>query len=158
ARLVTGPLLAIWADSLTLRRSAIAILAAVAAVAYLVMALTASYAIWLPVWFIASTAVNAITPLADVLTLKRARREGFQFGVPRGMGSLAFVLANTAMGLLMARTSIDAVIVWTVAFAALTAVTARCFAPPEPVREAGQTLDQTPSQTPSGRDRFKGLG
>ena len=79
ARLVTGPLLAIWADSLTLRRSAIAILAAVAAGAYLVMALTASYAIWLPVWFIASTAVNAITPLADVLTLKRARREGFQF-------------------------------------------------------------------------------
>jgi PPP family 3-phenylpropionic acid transporter len=150
ARLVTAPLIAVWADSFRLRRTPIALLALTAALAYAAVGISRSFAAWLPIWFVASTAMYSIPPLADVLTLRSGRREGFQYGTPRGVGSLSFVLANAAMGELMANTSVDAVIVWIVAAAALAAAVAFFIAPPEPVLEGGARSSQP--------DRFKGLG
>jgi PPP family 3-phenylpropionic acid transporter len=150
ARLVTAPLIAAWADGFRLRRTPIALLALAASLAYAGVGACRSFAAWLPIWFVGSTAIYAFTPLADALTLRRARHEGFPYGTPRGMGSLAFLLANMAMGELMVLTSVDAVIVWIVAAAALTAAVAFFFGPPEPVLEGGARS--------SGADRFKGMG
>ena len=56
ARLVTGPMIAVWADSFAYRRTAIAILSVVAAISYGAAGLVEGYALWLPLWFIGATA------------------------------------------------------------------------------------------------------
>lgn len=149
ARLVTGPALAVWADSFQRRRTPIAILAATAALGYGAAGLAQGFALWLPLWFVAATAAAAIIPLSDVLTLKLAAREGFAFALPRGVGSSAFVGANVIMGALLLRAPADAVIVWTVCACGLAAVAAALAAPAEPVGEG-------PPQR--SRDRFAGMG
>ena len=71
-RIVTGPVLAVWADGFRRRRTPIA---------FLGMAMAAGYGgawllEWLPVralcWFVGATAAAALIPLTDVLTLRLA--------------------------------------------------------------------------------------
>jgi len=149
ARLVTGPAIAVWADGFAHRRTPIAILALVAAVAYGAAGLVEGFALWAPLWFVAATAAGAMIPLSDVMTLRLAGREGFSFALPRGCGSAAFVAANILMGALLARTSVDAVIVWIVAISLMISVVAARLLPPEPVGEGGVTAK---------RERFAGMG
>lgn len=148
ARLVTGPVLAVWADGFTRRRTPIAVLGAVGALAYGAAGLT--HGVWVQgiAWFVGASAMAAMIPLTDVLNLSAARRHGFAFAWPRGCGSAAFVAANVLMGAILARASVDWVIVWIVIAGALIAVTASSLLPPEPVSEAG------PSRK---RDRYAGI-
>ena len=150
ARTVTAPLMAVWADSFRLRRTALIFLGAITAAAYGLMALPLGFAGWAVVWFAASAAYSTIPPLADVLVLKRARRDGFNFGWPRGMGSAAFIVANLSVGALLTWGGPDVVLVWMVAAVTLAAVGARLLLPADPVHEAGEAG--------SLRDRFAGLG
>lgn len=149
ARLVTGPMIAVWADSFAVRRTAIAVLGVVAALGYGLAGLAQGYAAWLALWFVGATAAAAIIPLADVLTLRLAKREGFTFAAPRSAGSLAFVAANVVIGALLMRVSVDVVIVWIAAASLIGAVAALFVLPPEPVGE-GPRLKR--------RERFRGLG
>jgi PPP family 3-phenylpropionic acid transporter len=149
ARVVTSPLIAVWADSFRLRRTALAILAAVAMAGYAGVGLTRGLGPWLLLWLIGQTAAASMIPLTDVLCLRRARREGFAFGGPRGMGSLAFIVANVAMGGLMAAYGVDLVIIWIALAAGLAALASALVLPPEPVHEDGPV---------SRAERFKGLG
>lgn len=148
-RLVTGPLIAVWADGFRLRRTAIALLGLAAAAGYGLAGLVEGFAAWAVCWFVGATAAAALIPLTDALTLRLARNEGFTFAVPRGFGSVAFVAANLAMGLLLTRAPADAVIVWLVMAGALIALAAWRIAPAEPVGVDAAT---------SKRERFKGLG
>ena len=149
ARFLTGPMIAVWADGFATRRAPIAILGWVAMAGYGTAALVDGYVLWTLCWFVAATATSAIIPLIDVLSLRVARREGFSFSVPRGFGSAAFVLANLAMGALLTRLPVDAVIVWIVVASALMALYARFGLPAEVVSATGRA---------SGRNRFLGLG
>ena len=149
ARLVTGPAIALWADGFRLRRTAIALLAAIAACGYAATGLVQGVWLWGPLWFVAATAASAIIPLTDVLNLRLARRGGFSFAFPRGCGSAAFVGANILVGALLVRVPVDAVIVWIAGAAALMAGAAAWVLPAEPVS------DGTPV---AGRERFRGLG
>lgn len=148
-RLVTGPLLAVWADGFRARRTAIGLLGLVAAAGYGAVGLVEGAAAWMLCWFVAASAAAALIPLGDVLTLRVARREGFAFAVPRGFGSAAFVLANVVMGWLLVRGPVDLVIVWSVVACILIGVVGLMILPPEPVGE-GAPLRR--------RDRFRGLG
>ena len=148
ARVVTGPALAVWADGFRLRRTPIAILAVVAALGYGAAGLVDGLALWLPLWLVGASAASALIPLTDVLTLRLARCEGYAFSIPRGAGSVAFVVANVGMGALLLRASADAIIVWIVIASLLMALTAALVAPAEPVGEA-------PTRK---RDRFAGMG
>ncbi|MFN3353008.1 MAG: MFS transporter [Brevundimonas sp.] len=148
ARLVVGPALAVWADRFRLRRTPIAWLGLIAAAGYGLAGLVEGFALWLPLWFIAASAAAAMIPLTDVLTLRLGRKAGFAFAPTRSAGSVAFVVANVAMGALLLRASSDAVIVW-IACASLLAAAAAVAAPPEPVSDQ-------PGAT--GVDRFAGLG
>ena len=137
ARVVTGPFLAIWADGLKLRRTALFCLGLAAAAAYAGALL------------VASTASAAMIPLSDALTLRLARRDGFVFAWPRGVGSFAFIVANVAMGLLLTGAPVDAILVWVAVAAVLSGLAAFLALPREPVLETGVT---------SSRDRLAGLG
>ena len=77
ARAVTGPMVAIWADGFRLRRTALAWLSLVAALAYGACIYVEGFGLWLVLWFVASTAASSLIPLSDAFTLKLARREGF---------------------------------------------------------------------------------
>ena len=149
ARLFTSPALALWADSFRLRRTSLMIFSGVVAVAYLGVALSKGLATWLALWLVAASAQSMIAPLTDVLTLRRGRREGFTFGPARGVGSLAFIVGNVVMGLVLNRASIEVVMWWLVAAAAGMAVAARLALPAEPVRDRGPA---------SRADRFRGMG
>jgi MFS transporter, PPP family, 3-phenylpropionic acid transporter len=137
ARALTAPLLAVWADSFRLRRTALTILALGVTAAYALMAAPGGFAWWTVVWFAASSMYSTLSPLADVIALRRARLDGFNFGWPRGIGSAAFIVGNLGMGAILTRGSPDLVLVWMVAAVAATALAARFLLPADPVHEAG---------------------
>lgn len=150
ARAVTAPLLAVWADSFALRRTALTILALAVTVAYAAMALPLGFAGWAVVWFAASSMFSTLSPLTDVIVLRRARLDGFNYGWPRGIGSAAFIVANVGMGAILTWGSPDLVLVWMTAAVAATALAARVLLPADPVHEAGHRI--------SASDRMAGLG
>lgn len=150
ARALTAPLLAVWADSFRLRRTALIVMGLGVAVLYGLMALPLGFAGWTVVWFAASSAFSTISPLTDVIVLSRARRDGFNYGWPRGIGSAAFIVANVVMGAVLAWGSPELVLVWITAAAALAGLAARVLLPADPVHEDGAPA--------SPRERFAGLG
>ena len=149
ARLLAGPAAALWADSFNQRRTSLLFLGAIAAVASSTMLLTDSPAAHAVGWFVTGTAAMAMLPLMDVLTLRLSRREGFDYGRPRAMGSAAFILANLALGAMLTRWSPDLVIVWIALAATGTVLTARVLLPPEPIHEEGEPLGRS--------ERWRGL-
>src|SRR5271170_3269842 len=113
-RAITGPALALWADGFTLRRSPIALIGVAVAAAYVGLALTQGFWAWMALWFVSQSLFGVCSPLADVIALRRARSEGFNYGWPRGIGSAAYVFGNVAMGFILGLTSPDAMLVWIV--------------------------------------------
>lgn len=150
ARAFTAPLLAIWADSFRLRRTALVFMALAVMGLYAAMALPWGFAWWAVVWFAASSAFSTLSPLTDVIVLNRARRDGFNYGWPRGIGSVAFIVANVVVGAILTWGSPELVLVWITACAGLAALGARYLLPPDPVHEEGQA--------PPATDRLAGLG
>jgi MFS transporter, PPP family, 3-phenylpropionic acid transporter len=148
-RTVTGPLIALWADGFQQRRTPIMLLAAGSALAYGAMSLLQGFWFWFGYWFIASSLVSTLPPLIDVLGLRLSRRDGFAYGWPRGLGSVAFVAANVGMGWVLTLMSHQVVLFATIGFSALCALSAWLALPPEPVHEGVQLNHQ---------DRLKGLG
>lgn len=137
ARAFTAPLLAVWADSFKQRRTALAILAIAVTAAYALMALPWGFAWQTVVWFAASSMFTTLSPLVDVIALRRARVDGFNFGWPRGIGSAAFIVGNVGMGAILTRGSPDLVLVWMTAAIGATSLAARVLLPPDPVHEEG---------------------
>ena len=114
------------------------------------MAAPGGFAWWALVWFAASSMYSTLPPLADVLVLRRAKADGFNFGWPRGIGSAAFIVGNIAMGAILTHGSPDFVLVWMTAAIAVTAVASRVLLPPDPVHEEGHLAALS--------DRMGGLG
>lgn len=139
ARAVTAPGIAIWADSFRLRRTPLILMALATAAIYGLLAAPFGFAWWFGVWFIANTILTTIAPLTDVIVFRRARLGGFNYGWPRGIGSVAFIIANVVVGALLAKYSPELVLVWITASALLAAAGARALLPPDPVREGGET-------------------
>jgi len=150
ARAFTAPLLAVWADSFRLRRTALIVMGAAVTALYAAMALPLGFAGWAVIWFAASSMYSTMSPLADVITLKRAARDGFNFGWPRGVGSACFIVGNLVVGWLLTRMTPDVVLVWMAAAVALTSLGARVLLPPDPVHEEGHAAALS--------DRMAGLG
>jgi PPP family 3-phenylpropionic acid transporter len=148
-RVVTGPLLAVWADGFRTRRAPIALLGLVMALGYGGAGLVDVFAVQALGWFIGATAAAALIPLSDVLTLRLAARDGFTFALPRGCGSAAFVAVNVGMGALLLNAPVDVIVVWITAMGLGVAVIAALVLPREPVGDGAPLR---------GRERFRGLG
>ena len=149
ARVVTGPLLAVWADGFRARRTPIALLGLAMAAGYGAAGLVQGVGAWAACWFVGATAAAALIPLTDVLTLRLAARHGFSFSLPRGCGSAAFVAANVGVGALLLTAPVDVVIVWAAVAALGVAAVAALVLPPEPVADGAPV---------AGLERFRGLG
>lgn len=150
ARIVITPLLAVWADGFAIRRTPMLLFGLAAGVCYGLIGLVSGFGWWLVFWLLASSFLSTTVPLADVLTLRRARKDGFNYGLTRGIGSIAFVLANIGMGAVLARTGPQVIIVWICGAGLLCGVAARVLLPPDPVHEGGER--------PGRRDRWRGVG
>lgn len=149
ARIVIAPALAVWADGFRVRRTPMILLGTAAGACYGLIGLVSGFGPWLVFWLAASSFLSTVIPLADVLTMRRARREGFNYGLPRGIGSMAFVVANIGMGALIARLGPDIVIPWICGAGLSVALAARFLLPPDPVHEGGDR--------PGRRDRWRGV-
>ncbi len=149
ARIVTGPLLAVWADGFRYRRTPIALMGLVMAAGYAVAGASDLHAVRAIGWFVGATAMGVLVPLSDVMTLRLAGRLGFSFSLPRGAGSAAFVVANVGMGALLLHWPVDGVIVWIVLASLGVAAVAAFVLPPEPVADGAPV---------AGLERFRGLG
>lgn len=148
-RVVTGPLLAVWADGFRRRRTPIALLGLAMAAGYGGAWLLEVLPLRALCWFVGATAAAALIPLTDVLTLRLAARDGFTFALPRGFGSAAFVVVNVGMGAVLLRAPVDVVVIWITALGAGIALVGAVALPGEPVGEGAPIR---------GRDRFRGLG
>jgi PPP family 3-phenylpropionic acid transporter len=135
AQTLTGPLIALWADRFRLRRTPLIWLGLGSTAAYAGLAVLHGFWWWLIAWFVAASLRGALSPLTDVITLRRAAREGFSFGLPRSAGSLAYIGGNVGMGLILLVAPSVSVLVWTLVTAGLAGLAARLLLPADPVRE-----------------------
>ncbi|KQV56818.1 MULTISPECIES: major facilitator superfamily domain-containing protein 6 [unclassified Caulobacter] len=146
----TGPVLAVWADGFTLRRTPMVLLLVGAGLGY--AGLLASSNLWwlILAWFVGQTLLSTVSPLIDVITLRRARTEGFNYGVPRGTGSSAFIAANLAMGAILTFAAPTIIAAWIAVACLVGAAAAALAVPPERVHAEGAK--------PARSERWKGLG
>jgi PPP family 3-phenylpropionic acid transporter len=150
ARPFLGPGLAVWADGFTLRRTPLGLLALGAAAGYLALALSSGFWGMLVCWLVGMTCLTTLTPLIDVITLRRSRLEGFNYGVPRGAGSASFIVANLAMGAILAIAAPSVIIAWIATAAVGVAIVSWLVVPPDRVHET--------TAKPDRAMRWKGLG
>lgn len=120
-----------------------------AALAFAAVGLAHGFWGWLGAWMTGSILLGMLSPLADVIALRRSRREGFAYGLPRGIGSAGYVFGNVAMGAVMLRAPVISVLIWTVAAAGLAGAVARLL-PLEAVHET--------DEAPKRADLACGLG
>jgi PPP family 3-phenylpropionic acid transporter len=113
ARIGTGPLIAFWADGLSDRNAALRFGAVAALAAYAVFFFVPQD-FWslLVVGFVALSLTQALTPLVEGAVLRATAQGAINYGMARGIGSIAFIIANVAGGVLVSRFGLGAVIVW----------------------------------------------
>ena len=148
--MLTGPALAIWADGFHDRRTPILLLLAAGLAGYGALAVGGGPWVWAVATFAAATALGAAVPLTDVVVLRQSRRRDFSFGAARSVGSITFIVANVAVGALLARAGAWVVLAWVAAFTVLAIALLHRVLPFEPVTEDGERAP--------GLDRLRGLG
>ena len=145
----TGASLAVWADGFTLRRTPMVLLLAGAGLGYAGLLVAPNLLGFMLAWFIGQTLLSTVSPLIDIITLRRARAERFNYGVPRGAGSSAFIAANLAMGAILTFAAPTIIALWIVAACLTAALAAALLVPPERVHAEGAKPDRS--------QRWKGL-
>lgn len=145
----TGAWLAVWADGFTLRRTPMVLLLVGAGLGYAGLLATSNLWWLVLAWFVGQTLLSTVSPLIDVITLRRARTEGFNYGVPRGAGSSAFIAANLAMGAILTFAAPTIIAIWIAAACFIGAIAAAILVPPERVHAEGFKPDRS--------ERWKGL-
>jgi PPP family 3-phenylpropionic acid transporter len=133
ARVLTGPAVAFWADGSHDRRTPIRLVLLAAVVAYAAFFFIADD-FWslLGIGFVALSLTQAATPLVEAATLRATAEGKITYGVARGIGSITFIVANIAGGVLIARFGLIAVVVWAMTFLFLTALSAWGALKPDP--------------------------
>jgi MFS transporter, PPP family, 3-phenylpropionic acid transporter len=104
AKVATTPAIGALADRLG-RRRVMVVLAATALAAYMALWPAAGFWPLLALNLVALTAQSALMPLGDTVTLALSRTAELDYGRVRVWGSLSFVFASLAAGLILAHTS-----------------------------------------------------
>jgi PPP family 3-phenylpropionic acid transporter len=140
-QILTSPALALWADRFRLRRTPIAWLAAGTCAVYLALAGLQGLPALAIAWLLAASLYMALPPLIDVIALSRAQTEGFNYGLPRGLGSAAYIGGAITTGALVTAVSVDVALAWMILAAGLTALCARFVLPPDLAPGLGASRD-----------------
>jgi PPP family 3-phenylpropionic acid transporter len=123
ARIFTGPAIGYVADGAADRSIALKIVALAAVVAYAAFFLLAQgFWMLLALGFVALSLTQAMTPLIEAATLRATAEGKLSYGVARGLGSIAFILANVIGGVAISRFGLIAVVVWVLCGLVVTAV------------------------------------
>jgi len=122
ARIFTGTIVAHWADNAADGRTPLRIVTLATVAAYAAFFFLA-HDFWslLALGFVALSLSQTLTPLVEAATLRATAEGKVSYGAARAIGSIAFIIANVAGGLLVARFGVGAVVVWVLT--ALTATT-----------------------------------
>ena len=125
AKIVATPLIGAVADRLGQRRGVMAVLAAIACLAYAV--LWPEWGFWGLLWLslAAGVAQSALMPLGDSMTLAAVRGSGLDYGRIRVWGSLSFIVAAIGSGALLGGSSSPAM-------PGNMVLAACCWTPPAP--------------------------
>jgi PPP family 3-phenylpropionic acid transporter len=112
ARVVTGPLVAAWTDSVADRSVPLRIVAIAALLAYAAFFFAHGFWPLLLLGFVALSMTQSLTPLIEAATLRATQTGRISYGAARGIGSVAFIAANVLGGFIVARFGVGAVVVW----------------------------------------------
>jgi PPP family 3-phenylpropionic acid transporter len=124
SRIVIGPAIAFWADGAADRRTPMRILAFAAVASYAAFFFLAhNFISLLLLGFLALSMSQAVTPLVEGALLRATALGKFSYGFGRGIGSVSFIIANVAGGILVSRFGVGAVVVWVLSGLAATALT-----------------------------------
>jgi MFS transporter, PPP family, 3-phenylpropionic acid transporter len=131
-RILTGPAAAFWADGAADRRTPIRLVLLAAIVAYAAFFFLA-HDFWslLLIGFVALSLTQVATPLVEAATLRATAEGKITYGIARGIGSITFIIANVAGGVLIARFGLIAVVVWTLTWISLAALSATATLKPD---------------------------
>lgn len=137
ARIVTGPILAFWADSTADRRTPLRLLSVAALAAYAIFFfLPHGFPALLALGFAALSLTAAIIPFVEGATLRATVSGPIPYGIARGIGSAAFIVANVLGGALIAELGVGIVVGWTLAGLACFAFTNWFLLAPDPAPRA----------------------
>ncbi len=147
-RIFTGPAFTFWADGVADRRTPFRLMAIAAMAAYAAFFLLAD-GFWqlLVLGFLALSLMQALVPLIEAATLRATASGKMNYGVARGIGSVAFIFANVLGGFVVAQFGVGAIVIWVLA--GLAAVIASSWAALLP--------DPSSHQIVASSDRFKAL-
>ncbi|MCI5043946.1 MAG: MFS transporter [Aquisalinus sp.] len=119
-RLVLGPIVAWWAESQSDQRKALMAVAGMMAMSSILLLIPQ------PIWSICILTILAIwafgclVPLSDTAVMRADKAGQVNYGQSRGAGSLAFIVANLAGGVLIASHGDNVSVVWMAIAASLT--------------------------------------
>lgn len=147
-RIFTGPAIAFWADGVADRRTPFQLMAIAAMAAYAAFFLLAD-GFWqlLALGFLALSLVQALVPLIEAATLRATASGKMNYGVARGIGSVAFIFANVLGGFVVAQFGVGAIVIWVLAGLAGVIASSWCTLLPDP----------STHQIVASSDRFKAL-
>jgi PPP family 3-phenylpropionic acid transporter len=113
ARILIGPAIAHWADGVADRRTPLRVISIAAVAAYAAFFFLAND-FWQLLGFglVALSLSQTLTPLIEAATLRATADGRIPYGVARGIGSVAFIIANIVGGLLVSRFGVGATVVW----------------------------------------------
>jgi len=133
ARIFTGTAIAYWADGIGDRAAALKWVSVAALTAYAAFFFIAD-GFWqlLAFGFVALSLTQALNPLIEAATLRATAQGKMSYGVARGIGSFAFIVANIAGGVLISQFGLGAVIVWVLSGLALVVATSWLGLPRDP--------------------------
>jgi len=135
ARLLTGPAIALAANRLPLQRSGLVWLGGAIGLGFVLLGVSRTPWVLGLAWFLAATASAACLPLIDVMALMAVRTSAWTYGRMRALGSAAYAVASLAGGFALKLFGPMALLVWSLAAAALFTLSARAL---PPVRVAEQ--------------------
>lgn len=147
ARILTGPLVAFWADGAADRRMPLRLVAAGAVFSYAAFFFLAhDFVALLVLGFVALSFTQTLTPFVEAMLLRATASGRISYGFARGVGSVAFILANVIGGVIVARFGIGAVVVWVLLSLGSVLISSLLVLQPEPARAK-----------PAGKERISAL-
>jgi PPP family 3-phenylpropionic acid transporter len=139
ARIGTGPIVAFWADGADDRRTPLRVLAVGGLLAYAAFFFLAhEFLALMALGFVALSLTSLVVPFIEGATLRATATGRLPYGFVRGIGSIAFIVANVAGGVLVAEFGVWAVPAWTLGALTLFSAATWLALPPDPAPHAAQ--------------------